>query len=98
MSSYVLEANIIRETKTDLFVVSKELRSAASIRNGHLTIQVVYAANVETEHISTERMLEVIRNENGTFTPDELKHFEKCDPCFYRWAECARNESPDLLS
>ncbi len=53
---------------------------------------------METEHISTDRMLEVIRNDDVMFTAAELKHFETCDDCFNRWAECIENQAPsDLL-
>jgi len=50
---------------------------------------------VEIEHVPTERMMQVIRDENAVFTPEELEHFNHCDQCFNKWAECISTLSPD---
>jgi hypothetical protein len=53
---------------------------------------------VEEDHVPPARMTEVIRNENLTFTPEELAHFNQCDDCFDKWAECVSTvsaEEPD---
>jgi hypothetical protein len=50
---------------------------------------------VETSHVSTERLMQVISNEDATFTQEELDHLNHCDECFNKWAECISNVSPD---
>jgi hypothetical protein len=63
-----------------VIVIAKAWRRRSD-QDVHLTIQVIYAANVETGHISTDRLVTVIRNDDAAFTPGELKHYEHCEEC-----------------
>ena len=47
----------------------------------HLTIQVIYrplVSTVDSKHITIDRILEVISNDDAMLTLEELQHIEKC--------------------
>ena len=68
---------------------------AKSFFGMHLTIrEAVSRLSWEPDHVSLERILEIVRNDDVVLTLEELEHLKSCPDCFNRWAECIRNMPP----
>ncbi len=57
--------------------------------------QGVSMAIVETNHVSAERLREIVTHDDRLFAAEELEHLQSCSECFNIWEECCHSVAFD---
>ena len=48
------------------------------------------------EHVSAERLIDIVRSDDVIFTVEELEHVKSCVFCFDQWQDVIENMPNDL--